>query len=106
MGAFEPVPFDVGAARRAAEACRSAATRVLAVAGDRRQLATTAQREWLGPHRDAFDWEITELTLRHERVADALRTFAAAVDVAIERAASENRRREEAAAADVASGTP
>jgi uncharacterized protein YukE len=96
------VPFDVGAARQAAEACRSAAVRVLAVAGDRRRLATPAQRDWRGPHRDAFDWEITELTLRHERVADALRTFAAAVDAAIDRAAAENRRREEAAAATAA----
>jgi hypothetical protein len=99
------VPFDAGAARRAAEACRSAAVRVLAVAGDRRRLATPAQRDWRGPHRDAFDWEISELTTRHERVADSLRTFAAAVDAAIDRAAAENRRREEAAAEAAATTT-
>jgi hypothetical protein len=102
MGAFDPVPFDVATARRAADACRTAAVRVDEVTGQRRRLASSAQHDWRGPHRDAFDWELTELSLRHDRVAAELRTLAATIDAAISRSAAEDRRRAEAAAAAAA----
>lgn len=105
MGAFDPVPFDVATARRAADACRIAATRVDEVAGSRRTLATRAEREWRGPHRDAFDWDVVELTIRHGRAAAALRTLAASIDAAIDRANAENRRRADAAA-NAGTGAP
>jgi len=107
MGAFDPVPFDVATARQAADACRSAAVRVDEVAGSRRTLATTAERDWQGPHRDQFEWDVVELTIRHERTASALRAFAASIEAAIDVAAAENRRRADAAAdADAGAGTP
>jgi hypothetical protein len=76
-GPDEPLePGDRAWARRTAEACESAATRLADVR--RSQAADTAHAAdgWLGPHRDHFDRDLARAQRRSEQVEARLRRLA------------------------------
>lgn len=72
-----------------AEACRRVATLVEAAADVRARAAAAAQAGWCGPARDRFDAELAALQREAAHLAADLRSRAAAIDAAIDAAATD-----------------
>ena len=97
MPAWQPpwtdVRFDHAKAHAAIDGLRRCADLLDRQTDRRVNLAHTAQREWRGRAREAFDVELARMTREAADLIDRLRRAAAAIETAAEDAVREQRRR-------------
>lgn len=90
------VRFDRAAAQAALDECESTERKVGQVKATKIGLAVGARDEWTGPFREDFDTEAGQFRDDSQDLQERLTTTAAAIRDAMEAAATEQTRREQA----------